>query len=868
MSPAPSRVTSWQFDQRDNLDGARWSCTTRHQAYWDTPYERRMGPTARQDKVTAKGLLVAFDRPGSGEVRVATNEGTFSFDPAARLWSAPRTFLDGRVEVRSAPIATRLTSGAEAQDYPALYQAGDGTMWLAYQTWTGGGGDQIMVRRRAQGNWSAPEALTPPGGDHYRTAIAEDSAGKLWVVWASQVSSNFDLYGRAFDGRHWSPAERLTTASGSDIFHSLIRDNEGNLYLAWQSSRDGNFDIYLRVHGGGKWSGEIQVSSDTANDWEPVLAAAPDGRVTVIWDTYAKGSYDVVARTLRDGKLGPLTEIAATGAFESRASAQYDGQGRLWVAWDEGDWNWGKDYGNLIPESGRGLLVRRQARVAVLANGRLLEPKTPIAEAVPEDLRQVFHQPRLVLDGSGAPWVFFRYRVNLPRDQGREVYRALWRFGATSYRDGRWIPLIEFPEGFGRMDSPASIIASDSGDLEAAWVTDGRTWPDGFPQQQNLYLASIPSASSSSEVELVALRSSPERFPSSHPNEAAAVARVRDYRAEAGGEKLRIVRGDIHRHTDISWDGNRDGSLNDGYRYALDAAAMDFIGVCDHQGGQSIPYHWWMIEKAVDLFTIENRFAPFYSYERSLSYPNGHRNVLFATRGRPILEIPEPERRGEEGAGKLYEYLRRLGGITTSHTSATGAGTDWRDSDEELEPIVEIYQGYRNNFEGPDVPRRVEGAAAERFKAGFVQNAWEKGIKMGVQASSDHVSTHISYAAFYVDRLDREAILQAARARRSYAATDNVLIDFRIGDHILGESFRASSSQPIKAFVAGTGPIETVTLVKNNRVIYTAPGTGATMEFHYTDQDIEPGESFYYVRIQQKNGQLGWSSPIWVTYEP
>ncbi|MBI1791454.1 MAG: hypothetical protein HYR60_28330, partial [Acidobacteria bacterium] len=308
---------------------------------------------------------------------------------------------------------------------------------------------------------------------------------------------------------------------------------------------------------------------------------------------------------------------------------------------------------------------------------------------------------------------------------------------------------------------------------------------------------------------------------------------------------------DIHRHTDISWDGNRDGSLDDAYRYALDAASLDFLGVCDHQAGQSIPYNWFRIQKAVDLFTIQGKFAPLYSYERSLPFPNGHRNVLFARRGHPILEIPEAERRGQEGAAKLYAYLRRLGGLTTSHTSATGAGTDWRDSDETLEPVVEIYQGYRTNYEGPDGPRPTGVREAMRFGAGFVQNAWAKGIKLGVQSSSDHVSTHISYAAVLLERLDREAILEAFRARRSYAATDNLILDFQ------------GSGAAFSAYVHGTAPIARAVLIRNNRVIYTAPGTGPEMHFRYTG--AESGSGYYYLRVEQVDGQIAWSSPLWVT---
>jgi hypothetical protein len=29
---------------------------------------------------------------------------------------------------------------------------------------------------------------------------------------------------------------------------------------------------------------------------------------------------------------------------------------------------------------------------------------------------------------------------------------------------------------------------------------------------------------------------------------------------------------------------------------------------------------------------------------------------------------------------------------------------------------------------------------------------------------------------------------------------------------------------------------------------------------------VGAGEDWYYVRVEQKNGELAWSSPIWVRY--
>ena len=79
-----------------------------------------------------------------------------------------------------------------------------------------------------------------------------------------------------------------------------------------------------------------------------------------------------------------------------------------------------------------------------------------------------------------------------------------------------------------------------------------------------------------------------------HPREASDIRRVRDYRIQLDGRTYRILRGDLHRHTDTSPDGVGDGSMLDLYRYAMDAAAntLRFYNVTSAvvHGGQSTIY--------------------------------------------------------------------------------------------------------------------------------------------------------------------------------------------------------------------------------------------------------------------------------------
>src|SRR5256884_7433334 len=133
-----------------------------------------------------------------------------------------------------------------------------------------------------------------------------------------------------------------------------------------------------------------------------------------------------------------------------------------------------------------------------------------------------------------------------------------------------------------------------------------------------------------------------------------------------------------------------------------------------------------------------------FQYERSVQYPEGPRNVIFAQRGiRPLPRLP---RTGETPVVKapdtlmLYAYLKEFNGIVASHTSGTNMGTDWRDNDPDSEPVVEIYQGDRQNYEKPDAPRAnsendsIGGGGA----TGFVDPALGKGGRLSFPASSAH----------------------------------------------------------------------------------------------------------------------------------
>jgi hypothetical protein len=327
---------------------------------------------------------------------------------------------------------------------------------------------------------------------------------------------------------------------------------------------------------------------------------------------------------------------------------------------------------------------------------------------------------------------------------------------------------MKLPHSTGRNMLPASALDSD-GCLWATWATDLRSTRSFLPHQLQIRIANFGKDENVPAPKLVPYQRQSVPSEPIHAKERDQVRRIRSYQINSRGRTYSVFRGDLHCHTDISADGLNDGSLLDAYRYARDAAALDFPGISDHSSGADEPYAWWLSQKTADLFQVSGKFVTFYGYERSVEYPNGHRNVFFVNRGAGITPIAPVEAAGWEGADRLFWYLRRAGGFCIPHTTGRTSGTDWRDNDPEVEPVVEIYQGMRDTYEHPGaprpkrlwatfldpskpVPRASSTEAGPSFRPlGFVSNALAEGFRLGFIASSDHISTHISYACLIRD---------------------------------------------------------------------------------------------------------------------
>jgi len=174
-------------------------------------------------------------------------------------------------------------------------------------------------------------------------------------------------------------------------------------------------------------------------------------------------------------------------------------------------------------------------------------------------------------------------------------------------------------------------------------------------------------------------------------------------------------------------------------------------------------------------------------------------------------------------------------------------------------------------YERPGAPRSPteQDAIGGWRPKGFVNLALLQGYKLAFESSSDHTSTHISYAIVYSESRSRADLLKAMRARHTYAATDNIIADWRCGDHMQGDEFKTSEPPNFHLKLRGTGAFSKVTFIKDDVEVKVLEPKTAEVDLDWADPNASAGKtSYYYVRGEQADGELVWASPMWVNYEP
>jgi hypothetical protein len=390
----------------------------------------------------------------------------------------------------------------------------------------------------------------------------------------------------------------------------------------------------------------------------------------------------------------------------------------------------------------------------------------------------------------------------------------------------------------------------------------------------SIQVGSVPLSDSSVSWQKPPIVDPPQILPGS-------LAQTPRYRVEHGGETLTLFFGDVHRHTEFSFCRTCiDGSLEEAYRYARDAASMDFVMTADHDHQEATPDMWSEVLQAADRYYVPGSFTTFFGYEWIGGKDNRrHRNVVSGVRIPPPsfdYEIERGDSRHRD-VRRLWDELPRGKALTIPHHTACGMSLLWgldpgEAVDYAYEPLVEIFQASRGSSEYIGAPTLLNhfsrsGKYRREFSVeeGTIKTALQQGLRFGFIASSDHMSTHQSYACVYARENTRQSLIDAMLARHTYAATDRIICEFRLGDAFMGEVLRHKHGDlPLFVRLRATAEIDEVVLLRDSEPYRAWHPKSESIELHTLLPEEDTADHYFYVRMQQIDTNLCWSSPIWV----
>ena len=819
------------------------------------------------------------------------------------------------------------TVRASKLDNPLFYDASiateGGRTFLAWLEFEPGRGDVIwFCVRDEHGKWLERERITAEPGDYASPTLTLDAEKRLWLSYEAGRKDDWNvmLTTRRADGG-FAPVVRVNAAgTGPHLHHRVAASPTRGVWIVWQGDGGGQFDVFARrllappdaAAADEAATRIVKVSASPRGDWHPAIAITPDDTAWVAWDSHDGTSYNILARECRGGSWGDILAVTSSPNFNAHAQLAADRTGRVWLAWEEDGPNWGRMYrprDDAAKEPTRiadevGPLHRfRRLHLAEIAAGKremrvheVPQPAFAVAAArsgAPAGVRHtgVFYQsPQLAIDGADRVWLVYRhFYVPMMGVTLRTHVQGDWGLYARCLEGGAWSRLFRCDEGQG--DALQRIaVAPEAGGIALAWTfgrTDRRN-PQNWIEDQRAPEKVVPHvakkggiAAAGGEAEegaaktkkkktaaVTAAAAGPaptegrgialaaialDRGSSSAASDAAPVTPLRPATAaiasrpsrpafQFNGTRYELFHGDLHRHTDISLCMSpSDGTMDDAYRYGIDAAPLDFIGVTDHTHdiamGDPLSLLWQRIRKEVGRHALAGTFVPFYSYERSRGETDHNVISLRDDILRPHT-YPHPE------------FWRELDAdtFTVPHQPFFNAAA-WGMRDPVHRPLLEIYQGFRNHSCEAD----AEHALASGNEIGFI-------------ASSDHLSTGASFASVWAEEPTRESLFRALQARRTYAAMDRMMLRVTCGGHWMGEKFTVKELPPIEVAVGPTAPLAEVEVFVDGaaRKIPFERDAGGLVRARFMAEAGLTGPHRIHVRVRQTDGNMAWSSPMWI----
>ena len=357
----------------------------------------------------------------------------------------------------------------------------------------------------------------------------------------------------------------------------------------------------------------------------------------------------------------------------------------------------------------------------------------------------------------------------------------------------------------------------------------------------------------------------------------------------------RLVWGDLHVHSTLGKCGipHLPKSPDFGYWFARDITGHDFCAMADHASALN-DEDWEELTSAAIRWNEPGRFVSVLGFEGDYNGEDGgHFNLYFPSDKGIYRNF------GMNAGGTLdgiFNFARQHNALAICHhTSRAIRGRDFSRSHfggQDIEPVMEIYSQWGSSEEyassRPTIEGRHPGAGH------YYQYALAHGFKLGVIGGSDSHCTvpggpvPMVYpsvggkqlfpypggvAAVYTTELTRAGLFEAIRARRCYATSfEKILVWTEAEGKPMGSEVEAKNAEMDILVSCTHGRLIEIAIIKNGEIAEIFGEFGEDRGFNtkrntfrltWHDERFSQ-ESCYYVRATQFDGDMAWSSPIWI----
>jgi hypothetical protein len=655
-------------------------------------------------------------------------------------------------------------------------------------------------------------------------------------VWVARRENRWHIIGRTLRGER--PGDEIVVSrdcAGWNWRPAATVDKDGKMWVAWERKENGRYEILARCLDGDTLSPVIRVSARPQMDCQrPSIACDNGGNVWIAYDLYeGEGNFNIYLRRLAGGTLSEEIQVTSHPAFDVAPALAVDKHGNVWIAWHsnrKGKSEWD---------------VPRWFYVRCYQNGQLYEP---IGEPKSKNLRkkdtdQGFEFPRIYCTDDGRVWVTGRPSHN---------------FCIQSYQGDEWSELYRFPEdGWGGRGQFLRVALDKAGNL----------WTVRRDLQKSILQKVTPAAAEATE---------PKLRPVGKPSAPAVLTNRYHTTKFPPIEGYQVFFGDMHAH---SWTSDGMGAPEEFYALRRDIYRDDFACLTDHDnfvGNAILPSEWEELKEVAAHHHEPHRFVTFFGQEWTTARTPkgfGHKNIYHISPEIPLMDHTlEPWNTTK----KIFEKVKSLGAIAIPHHIGW-TGVDWENADPEAMPLVEMVSVHGAYEYMGNRPIRHRGGRP----GCFIQNGLARGLRFGVIGGSDShglIWQHrVAYkrdpnrcglAGVLAKELTRESLFDAFKKRRTFATSGvKMRLDFRVNGHLMGEEFSTSDKIKINVDVISESDLLWLTIVRDNKDFNQYGGEGLRSYYSIEDPDLSPGNHFYYLRVVLKDGNMAWSSPVWVNYK-